>query len=71
MLNIFKDNTIRKRVMDVIDARIKTSQDSYEVICKAIDEDEEKSHKQIERDAKDHKEKVSEKLVNEILGKVL
>ena len=51
-------NTIKKRVMAVLEEKLKTTQQHYVTECKIIDDK-----------AEEDKEKLADKLVNEIVGK--
>lgn len=57
---LFGDKTIRSRVLSIIESRIQSAQEKYEIECDNID-----------AEAENAKEKSAEKLVQDIVGKVL
>lgn len=65
----WKDSTIEQRVMQVVKARIRTAQETYEAKCALIDEECESEIKKIEDKRISEKEENAEQLVKEILAR--
>jgi hypothetical protein len=68
---MFTKNTIRKRVMSVINNRIQSAEKQLENGCKEIDENHIKAVAELEAKREQKKENLANGLVQDILGKVL
>lgn len=60
MATIFGEKTIKSRVMDILNAKIKEAQNLYDSGCKSIDEE-----------AKTKKTQLADQMVENIVGKFL
>lgn len=68
MFKIGKDNTIAKKVMDVVNSRITKAQEDYDIGCESIDKDASGRIAEIEVKREKDKDKLAEKLANNVLG---
>lgn len=57
---MLSDNTIRKGVMKVVEARIAGAQKDYDAECKRLDEK-----------LKDDKKSLADRIINDVVGKAL
>lgn len=70
-MSLFKNNTIRKRVIAVIEDKINSAQKECDEEFRKIDENVVEKMKEITEKAISEREEVQERLINNILGKII
>ncbi len=68
---MFKDNTIRKGVMKIIDAKIENAQKMHDDEVKVLDERLEKEIERLRTSNEVNKVNVADKHIQNILGKII
>ena len=68
---MFKDKTIRKRIMVAIEMHIEEKQNRYNESVEQIDKEHEDTIKKLEEQKEQKKIAVADKLVAEIIGAIL
>lgn len=66
--NFLKDNTISKKVMEVVEKRVQDAQTKFNEGCEDIDQDASGRIAEIEIKRDKDKDKLAEKLANQVLG---
>lgn len=68
---MFKDKTIRTRVMKVVEAHIESKQKQYDTEVEKIEAEHEEAVKALEEKKEANKVELADKLVAEIVGSII
>lgn len=65
---MFTDNTIKKRVMEIVEARIANAQQEYDEECRVLDDKVHQEIQQLHARREFDGQKLADGLVDEVLG---